>query len=83
MEGKRMKIAQYKTERGAAKYAAEIKRKFPSIKTQVVSSPRDGFKYGVLILTGNGQTAYAGVRPRHYENIQQAGGMTIPNSRGL
>lgn len=78
-----MKIAQYKTERGAAKYASEIRRKFPSVKAQVVASPRDGFKYAILILTKEGKTAYAGLRPRHYENIQQAGGMTIPNNGGL
>lgn len=77
-----MKTAQYKTEKGAAKYAAEIVRKFPSVRAQVVASPRDPFKYAVLVITPTGK-AYAGLRPRHYGNAMQAGGMTIPNTAGL
>jgi len=75
-----MKLASYKTERGAQRYAAEIKRLWPSIQVSIV--PDNSFRYGVRIVTPSGETAMAGKRPAHYDQYN-ARNMTLPNDKGL
>lgn len=76
-----MRLASYKTERGALRYAAEIMRKFPSVKA--VTCPLRDFSYGVRVTTSNGETAMAGKRPRHYGNALDYSTFRIPNDKSL
>lgn len=75
-----MKLARYRTEKGAWKYAQEIKRHFPSVKVQTIIL--SDFRHGVLIITPTGQGAYAGKRPVRY-GVMTAAQANIPNSEGL
>ena len=80
-----MRLASYKTERGALKYAGEIMRKFPS--TKATPAPNLDFSYGVRVVTADGRSAMAGRRPRNYAagypaDIMQ-GNFRIPNDGGL
>jgi hypothetical protein len=75
-----MKLAIYRTEKGAARYAAEIMRHFPSVKAQTVIV--SDFKYGVKVTLASGKSAYAGKRPRGYGSMTAAQ-TSIPNREGL
>lgn len=78
---KRTRLADYRTERGAAKYAAEIMRRFPSVTAFPI--PSRSFGYAVMVKAPNGKSALAGKRPRNYgaDDIQAAmqGNFRIPN----
>ena len=82
-----MKLASYKTERGAAKYAGEIMRKFSSVQALPALLPDQSFRYGVKVTTDQGNTAFSGKRPVNYgagnpTDIMQ-GNFRIPNTAGL
>ena len=80
-----MRLASYKTERGAARYAREMMRKFPSIKA--TPAPLADFSYGVRVVTSDGRAAMAGKRPVRYGVSYPAdilaGNFRVPNDGGL
>lgn len=58
-------IARYRTFKGAMRYSAEIRKKFPSVSAWAEQHPQD-FGYGVKVALPNGKTAWADKRPKNY-----------------
>ena len=59
------RIARYRRQSAAVKYATEIHRKFPSVVAIIVQHPYD-FGWAVQVTLPTGKTAYADKRPRNY-----------------